>query len=115
MLEADIIDSEIQTDDTQDDYDLEPVDGEIDLKEVRKQQWRELIEAELQTLIIEAAKLRKCITDAKTTTKKEFYGKRFKKVSNQIRQYVGALQRLGSPIFAEAEETDNGTASTTDE
>lgn len=87
---------------------------EIDLKELRLKQWRDAIEADLQQLIIEAAKIRKNITEAKTKYKKDFYTKKFNKVSAQIRQYVAALQRLGSPITSEGTDNDR-IDSTTEE
>lgn len=87
------------------------VEVQLDLKEARKLQWKNAIESELQLLIIEAAKIRKSITEAKTQYKKDFYGKKFKKINAQVLQYVGALQRLGTPILPEG--TDNGTESVT--
>ena len=78
------------------------------LKDLRKEQWKETIEAGLQQLIIEAAKIRKNITEAKTKTKAKYFQKKFDKVSAQVRQYVAALQRLGTPILPEGTE-DDGT------
>lgn len=100
---TDVVDIEENQQPPADDY-------EIDLKEVRKKQWKEAIEADLQQLIITAAKLRKNISEAKTSTKKNFYNKKFNKVSAQVRQYVSALQRLGSPVLPEG--TDNGNDTT---
>ncbi len=84
---------------------------QVDLKEARLQQWRDAIESDLQLLIVDAAKIRKNITDATTKYKKEFYTKKFNKVSAQVRQHIAALQRLGSPILPEG--TDNGNDTTT--
>lgn len=84
---------------------------EINLKEARLQQWRDAIEADLQVLIVDAAKIRKNITEATTKYKKEYYTKKFNKVSAQVRQYIAALQRLGSPILPEG--TDNGNDAST--
>lgn len=87
---------------------------EIDLKEMRKNQWRQVIEADLQKLIIEAAKLRKCINEAKTKTKKDFYTKKFNKVSAYVRQYVAALQRLGAPVLPEGTDNEYNTGTPTE-
>lgn len=86
---------------------------ELDLKEVRKQQWRSIIEEELQRLIKNAALIKNKIMTAKTKYKKEFYKKKFDKINAQIRQYIGALQRLGPIITPDSEEIENGNNITT--
>lgn len=85
----------------------------VDLKEARKQQWRTAIEAELQSLIKNAAQIRTKITTAKTKYKKEFYTKKFDKINAQVRQYLGALQRLGPISIPESEGSEHGDINTT--
>lgn len=62
----------------------------------RSDQWTAAINAELQSLITEAASIRQNISTAKTQTKRNYYQKKFNKVSVQVRQMVAALQRVQS-------------------
>lgn len=80
--------SELQEEQT----DTAPISA--DVKELRKQEWKKAIEAELQPLIIEAARLRGIISSAKTTTKKNLYQKKFNKIHAQVIGYVDFLQKL---------------------
>lgn len=70
----------------------------------RLSQWRGATEQELQELIKQASKVRIAITTAKTVTKKQYYEKKFAKISVQVRQMVAALQRMQS-----TEDTTGGT------
>lgn len=65
-------------------------------KDERRAMWRGAVEQELQSLVTEAAKIRKNITESKTSTKREYYTKKFKKCQAQVLQMVGTLQRLQS-------------------
>lgn len=62
----------------------------------RTNQWKAVIEAELQDLITQAASIRQNINGAKTNTKKVYFEKKFNKVSVQVRQMITALQRVNS-------------------
>lgn len=98
--------------------EVEEIDSELGdstrahLKDERKAYYAKMIEEDLQILIKEAATIRNKITDAKTVAKKDFYKKKFAKVNAQVRQYVGALHRLGA--ISSPEGTDNEPTITTD-
>lgn len=72
-----------------------------DVKELRKQEWKRAVEAELQPLIIEAARLRGIITSAKTQTKRNFYQKKFNKIHATVLQYVDLIQKLEATMHLE--------------
>lgn len=63
-------------------------------KQQRIQQWKNKTEIELQTLISNANNIRKQINEAKTSTKKAYYNKKFQKIQKDVLQYVSTLQRL---------------------
>lgn len=54
----------------------------------------QVIHAELQDLITQAADIRKQITTAKTTTKKKYFEKKFAKISTDVRQMIAAMDQL---------------------
>lgn len=76
----------------------------------RLSQWRGAIEQELQGLIKQASEVRTSISSAKTTTKKQYYEKKFAKISVQVRQMVTALQRMQSTGGDTTDEQGTGTA-----
>lgn len=55
---------------------------------------RDVVTAELRDLLIEASALKQNINDAKTVAKKQYYTKKFEKVSTQIIQMTAALERM---------------------
>lgn len=75
-----------------------------DLKERRLKELRGNIEQELQKLVVTASSLRKKITESKTTTKRQYYDKKFSKVSTSVRQLVATLQQLN---YTKEKENDN--------
>lgn len=79
------------------------------MKDERRAMWRGAVEQELQSLVTEAAKIRKSIGEAKTLTKKTYFNKKFKKCQAQVLQMVGTLQRLQS-TEAPTEIVPNDTA-----
>lgn len=64
--------------------------------DTRVSQWTNAVEYELQGLITQAATIRKEISSAKTTAKKAYFQKKFKKLQPQVMQMVAALQQLQS-------------------
>lgn len=60
----------------------------------RMETWRLTIEQELQALITEAADVRKTINEAKTSVKKKYYTKKFKKISDQVIQLLAIQSQL---------------------
>ena len=74
------------------------------LKDERKQHYIKLIEKDLKKSLTEASVVQKKITDAKTFAKKDFYKKKFYKISNQVKQYINALQQLGANLQSEGTE-----------
>ena len=56
--------------------------------------WRGAVELELQSLVVRAAETRKKIETAKTSTKKDFYHKKFKKITADVMKMVTTLERL---------------------
>jgi hypothetical protein len=65
-----------------------------DIKSIRISEWKGMVEQEIQKLMEEAAQLRKTINVSKTDTKKQFYTKKFKKISAETIKMVEALQTL---------------------
>ena len=87
--------------DATDESPIEGVLSDIDyteLKENRLNQWKSSVEAELQSLLIEANTIQNLITSSKTTAKKVFYTKKIKKLNQYVLKYVEALQRLQSTL-----------------
>lgn len=76
----------------------------------RTAMWRGAVEMELRDLIAEASRIRKEIDTAKTNLKKEYFKKKFKKVTTQVMQMLTALERVKSQQTAiqqaAAEPTD---------
>lgn len=62
--------------------------------EDRAAQWKTVVKAELRELIENASALHQKITEAKTAYKKQFYDKKFQKVSIEIKRMVAVLNRL---------------------
>ena len=56
--------------------------------------WRGAVEQELQALIGEASRIRKEIDSAKTSVKKQYFQKKFKKITTQVMQMLTALERV---------------------
>lgn len=56
--------------------------------------WRGAVEQELQSLVQQASEIRRNIDTAKTSVKKKYYAKKFKKVTNEVLQMVATMQRL---------------------
>lgn len=72
---------------------------------IRRSQWKQAVEQELQILVSQASVLREKINTAKTNYKKQFYGKKFSKVQTQVMQMVAALQRFQANDQAAAAPT----------
>lgn len=64
-------------------------------------QWSNMIQASLQSLVTEASNIRKKLNESKTSTKKQYYEKKFAKVQREVLQMVGALQRMQSTAVPE--------------
>jgi hypothetical protein len=77
------------------------------LKIKRLNEFKRSLTNELQPLIKEASELRIKITEAKTKTKKDFYGKKFKKIQGDVLRYVATLQQIDALISADTEGTDD--------
>lgn len=77
-----------------------------DVKDLRKQEWKRMIEAELQPLIVEAARLRGIINTAKTNTKRNLYKKKFDKVHTTVLGYVDLIQKLEATMKSEDSVND---------
>jgi hypothetical protein len=60
----------------------------------RTAMWRGAVEQELNALIIEASRIRKEIDSAKTQLKKQYFQKKFKKITTQVMQMLTALERV---------------------
>ena len=80
-----------------------------DVKELRKQEWKRAIEAELQPLIVEAARLRGIISTAKTNTKRKLYQKKFNKIHDTVLRYVDIIQKLEATMHLEDNVDDTIT------
>ena len=77
----------------------------------RLSQFKQSIENDLQPLIMQAAANRKVLDGAKTTTKKAFYTKKFKKTQDLIMRYVSTLQQIEELIRIEGtKDADNDTS-----
>lgn len=64
------------------------------VKEERLELWRQSIDAELQDLITTAAAIRQEISTAKTETKRKYFSKKFKKISDQVVQLLAVQSQL---------------------
>jgi hypothetical protein len=67
-----------------------------DMKTIRVSEWKGQCEREIQTLLEQATTLRKIINESKTATKKQFYTKKFKKVSASMLEMLSVLQKINS-------------------
>lgn len=85
-----------------------PMDNSVlsdeEAKDLRKDEWRNNIEVELQPLIIQAVSFQKNIKEAKTKTKKDHYQKKFDKIKGKVRQYVVLLNALGTDSVTETHD-----------
>lgn len=75
------------------------------LKDDRIEQWRGTIEQEIQLLISTAADLRQKMSESKTSTKKQYYTKKFKKISDQVMQALALQSQLPPRPQSEATST----------
>lgn len=69
----------------------------------RIETWRQAIDQELQDLLVQASTLRKTMNEAKTSVKREYYNKKFKKVGNQVMQLLAVQSQLPPREQAEPE------------
>lgn len=60
----------------------------------RVNNWQAALEQELRELMLRAATVRAEITKAKTAAKREYYEKKFKKITPQVMQMLTALERV---------------------
>jgi hypothetical protein len=65
-----------------------------EMKKMRMSEWKAMVETELQQRMTVAADIRKIMTESKTSTKRDYYGKKFKKLQGEIYRLVSALQKL---------------------
>jgi hypothetical protein len=59
-----------------------------------QQQWKSVVESQLNSMLVQASELQNLLTGSKTSTKKAFYTKKITKLNKHVLQYVGALQQL---------------------
>jgi hypothetical protein len=78
-----------------------------DLKTKRLVEFQKAVEAELQPLLIEANNVNKLIVGAKTKTKKDFYNKKFVKITDQAKTYVATIQQIEALISPEGTDHAN--------
>ncbi len=64
------------------------------IKADRIELWRETIDAELQEAITTASELRQKISESKTQVKKDYYNKKFSKVSDTVMQLIAVKSQL---------------------
>lgn len=74
--------------------------------------WQAVVEAELQDLVKQASTLRKSIDTSKTVTKKNYYKKKFSKVSTEVLRMVAAMQGLEQQSTQLNTPNDDATAPT---
>ena len=77
------------------------------LTEQRISEWTGAIEQELQELVQQAASIRQNIVGAKTTVKKQYFEKKFKKVQQDVMSMLATLQRL-KEMSPKQEQQENG-------
>ncbi len=80
-----------------------------DYKTMRLVEFQKSIEAQLQPILNEASKVHKLVSDAKTKTKKDFYNKKFVKLTDQVKKYVNTIQQIEAMISPEGTEHANAT------
>jgi hypothetical protein len=76
----------------------------------RMETWRLTIEQELQSLINQAADMRKTINEATTSVKKKYYTKKFKKLSEQVIQLLAIQSQLPPREQPDSVSTDTTTS-----
>ena len=64
------------------------------IKAERLELWRATIDAELQQAITTASELRQKISESKTQLKKDYYNKKFQKVSDTVMQLIAIKSQL---------------------
>jgi hypothetical protein len=74
--------------------------------EARVDQWREAANAELQELVQTAAAIRTNITNSKTSVKKKYFEKKFKKVQADVMRMLITLERLNAQVDTEGDRHD---------
>lgn len=67
------------------------------IKADRIELWRDTIDAELQDAITTASELRQKISESKTQVKKDYYNKKFSKVSDTVMQLIAVKGQLPPP------------------
>jgi hypothetical protein len=72
----------------------ETSENRTEIKKMRMSEWKAMVEDELQKRMALAADIRKIMTEAKTSTKREYYAKKFKKLQGEIYRLLTALQSL---------------------
>lgn len=70
------------------------VDQHQDVKKIRLSEWKGMVEQELQQRMVIAAEIRKTMNEAKTSTKRNYFGKKFRKINDEIYRHVSALQSI---------------------
>jgi hypothetical protein len=89
----------------------EQVNPEVmDIAKQRLAKWRGAVEQELQSLVQQASEIRRNIDTAKTNVKKQYYAKKFKKVTNEVLQMVATMQRLDAQGAELEKETTRDTS-----
>jgi hypothetical protein len=88
---------------------------QVQTADSRISQWRGAVEQEMQALITQAAQIRQQSNTAKTSTKRIYFNKKFKKISAEVMQMVAAMQRIDAhkaQLEAAKEPSDETAAAT---
>lgn len=64
------------------------------IKADRIELWRDTIDAELQQAITTASEIRQKLSESKTQVKKDYYNKKFQKVSDTVMQLIAVKSQL---------------------
>ena len=84
------------------------------IKTDRLDLWRATIDAELQQAITTASELRQKIADSKTTTKRDYYNKKFQKISDTVMQLIAVKSQL-PPASADTSTPSEPVSTTSSE
>jgi hypothetical protein len=74
--------------------------------EARIDQWRAAANAELQDLVQTAAAIRTNINNSKTSVKKQYFEKKFKKVQADVMRMLITLERLNAQAAVDGGQDD---------
>ena len=81
-----------------------------DMRKAKMSEWKSVIESEVQKMMVTVAELRKKIDGAKTSSKKQYYLKKFKKIQGETISLLNMLHHVTKDTPVEGAHEDEPTA-----